>query len=141
MKAINVNKLTQAGFTFRFWVADWFALMNNKMGGDLVKIRKVGQYMIEVWKALGMDMEKVEFLWSADEINKRSDEYWNLVLDIARRNNLTRIKRFLPLRFISRCCQIMGRNESDDLSGAQIFYPCMQCADIFFLKVNERSFQ
>jgi tyrosyl-tRNA synthetase len=97
MKAINVNKLTQAGFTFRFWVADWFALMNNKMGGDLVKIRKVGQYMIEVWKALGMDMEKVEFLWSADEINKRSDEYWNLVLDIARRNNLARIKRHVIL--------------------------------------------
>lgn len=30
----------------------------------------------------------------------------------------------------------MGRNESDDLSAAQIFYPCMQCADIFFLKAD-----
>jgi tyrosyl-tRNA synthetase len=29
----------------------------------------------------------------------------------------------------------MGRNETDELSAAQIFYPCMQCADIFFLKV------
>lgn len=48
MKAINVNKMTTAGVTFRFWVADWFALMNNKMGGDLKKIRKVGEYMIEV---------------------------------------------------------------------------------------------
>ncbi len=36
-----------------------------------------------------------------------------------------------------RCSQIMGRNETDELSAAQIFYPCMQCADIFFLKVNE----
>ena len=36
---------------------------------------------------------------------------------------------------MSRCCQIMGRNEQDELSGAQILYPCMQCADIFFLKV------
>lgn len=29
----------------------------------------------------------------------------------------------------------MGRNEQDELTAAQIFYPCMQCADIFFLKV------
>jgi len=30
----------------------------------------------------------------------------------------------------------MGRSESDDLTAAQIFYPCMQCADIFFLKAS-----
>ena len=35
MKALNVNKLTKSGVTFKFWVADWFALMNNKLGGDL----------------------------------------------------------------------------------------------------------
>lgn len=32
--------------------------------------------------------------------------------------------------------QIMGRGESEDLSAAQIMYPVMQCADIFFLKVR-----
>jgi len=37
--------------------------------------------------------------------------------------------------FLCRCSQIMGRMETDELSAAQIFYPCMQCADIFFLKV------
>lgn len=36
---MNVNKCTRAGGEFTFWVADWFALMNDKMGGDLVKIR------------------------------------------------------------------------------------------------------
>jgi tyrosyl-tRNA synthetase len=30
----------------------------------------------------------------------------------------------------------MGRKETDDLSASQIFYPCMQCADIFFLKAD-----
>jgi len=30
----------------------------------------------------------------------------------------------------------MGRSEQDDLTAAQIFYPCMQCADIFFLKAS-----
>ena len=76
MKCLNVNKLTKAGCHFKFWVADWFALMNNKMGGDLKKIQKVGQYMVEVWKAVGMDLSRVEFIWSSEEINKRGHEYW-----------------------------------------------------------------
>ncbi|ETO03925.1 hypothetical protein RFI_33477, partial [Reticulomyxa filosa] len=56
LKAINVNKMTKSGVDFVFWVADWFALLNNKMGGDLNKIQTVGKYFIEVWKAAGMDM-------------------------------------------------------------------------------------
>ncbi|OWM82820.1 hypothetical protein CDL15_Pgr029181 [Punica granatum] len=129
MKAINVNKLTSAGCKVKIWIADWFAKMNNKMGGDLKKIQTVGRYLIEIWKAVGMDISdnKVEFLWSSDEINARAAEYWPLVLDIAGRNTLSRI---------IRCSQIMGRSEQDDLTAAQIFYPCMQCADIFFLKAD-----
>ncbi|KAJ7952302.1 Tyrosine--tRNA ligase [Quillaja saponaria] len=129
MKAINVNKLTSAGCKVKIWIADWFAQLNNKMGGDLKKIETVGRYLIEIWKAVGMDMEggKVEFLWSSKEINERAHEYWPLVMDIARRNNLKRI---------IRCSQIMGRSEQDELSAAQIFYPCMQCADVFFLKAD-----
>ena len=86
------------------------------------------QYMIEIWKAAGMDMTRVQFLNASDEINKKPNEYWTLVMDIARQNTLARI---------TKCCQIMGRSESDNLSASQIFYPCMQCADIFFLKVYE----
>jgi tyrosyl-tRNA synthetase len=126
-KAINVNKLTKAGCKFIFWVADWFALLNNKLDGDLKKIQTVGRYMVEVWKASGMDMANVEFRWSSDEINKHANEYWLRVMDIARKNSLTRLKR---------CAQIMGRAESDDMPGAQILYPCMQCADIFFLRAD-----
>lgn len=129
MKTINVNKLTSAGCKVKMWIADWFAQLNNKMGGDLKKIQTVGRYLIEIWKALGMDLEggKVEFLWSSEEINSRADEYWPLVMDIARRNKLPRIMR---------CVQIMGRSEQDELTAAQILYPCMQCADIFFLKAD-----
>lgn len=70
---------------------------------------------------------QVEFLSASKEINARPDVYWQLVMDIARENNLKRILR---------CCTIMGRSESDELSAAQIMYPCMQCADIFFLGVG-----
>lgn len=127
MKAISVNKLTSAGCKVKIWVADWFAQLNNKMGGDLKKIQTVGRYLIEIWKAVGMDVKGVEFLWSSEEINARASEYWPIVMDIARRNKLPRILR---------CVQIMGRNEQEELSAASILYPCMQCADIFFLKAD-----
>jgi tyrosyl-tRNA synthetase len=135
LRAHNVNKFVKAGVKFKFWVADWFALMNLKLGGDLKKIQKAGTDMIDVWKACGMNTEAVdedgkpmiEFIWSSEEINKRSDEYWKLVLDIGTKFNLNRIKK---------CTQIMGREESDELAASQIFYPVMQCADIFFLKAD-----
>lgn len=125
-KAVNVNKCTNAGGIFVFWVADWFALMNDKMGGDLEKIKVVGHYLQEVWKAAGMNLEKVQFKWASDEITQHAGTYWPLMLDIARRFNITRIKK---------CCQIMGRLEGN-LSAAQILYPLMQCCDVFFLKAD-----
>lgn len=125
MRAINVNKMLNAGCRFKMWVADWFGWMNNKMGGNLEKIRIVGEYQIAVWKACGMDTDGVEFLWAKDVM--ADDEYWKKVIQIARQSTLQRI---------IRCGQIMGRSENDVLSAAQIFYPCMQCADIFHLEAD-----
>ncbi len=124
LRAINVNKLTKAGIKFQFWVADWFGLMNNKMGGDLEKIRTVGKYFIEVWKACGMDLDNVEFLWASEHMNQ---DYWLTVVRVGMLNTVTRI---------TRCAQIMGRSEADKLTAAQIFYPCMQATDIFHLGVD-----
>ena len=125
-KTINVNKCTEAGGTFIFWVADWFALMNDKMGGNLTRIRTVGEYLIQVWKAAGMNLENVQFIWSSDEINSKAEEYWLQMLDIARQFTLSRI---------TKCCRIMGRSEGT-LTCAQILYPLMQCTDIFFLRAD-----
>ena len=127
-KAMNVNKCTFPGSNgnFVFWVADWFALMNDKMGGDLDKIKTVGHYLIEVWKAAGMDLSHVTFKWASEEITQHADKYWPTMLDVARRFNITRVKK---------CCQIMGRLEGS-LTAAQILYPLMQCTDIFFLQAD-----
>ncbi|ULY68482.1 tyrosyl-tRNA synthetase [Chlorella virus XW01] len=191
LRSHNVNKFIKSGVKFKFWVADWFALMNLKLGGDLNKIQKAGQLMIETWKACGMNIDSldndgnqmIEFIWSSKEINTRSEEYWRLVLDIATKFGLNRIKK---------CTQIMGRKEeasiidklnelnenldktkqyindcleskiydlnilnekmnetkllinsiinkeelTTELMTSQIFYPVMQCADIFFLGVD-----
>lgn len=69
---------------------------------------------------------QVHFLNASEEINKNVAAYNELMLKIAGSFSLGRILK---------CTQIMGRSEKDDLSAAQIFYPCMQCADIFYLKV------
>lgn len=122
----HLFEIRSAGGTFIFWVADWFALMNDKMGGDLDKIKVVGEYLVEVWKATGMDMERVKFVWSSDDITGKAVQYWTQALDIARKTTLARVKK---------CCQIMGRLENK-LTAAQILYPLMQCTDIFFLKAD-----
>ena len=125
LRAININKMTEAGCKFRMLIADWHAWANNKLGGDLKKIQTVGKYFIEVWKACGLDMENVEFLWSNDIVSDR--DYWKIVMSVARNNTVNRMLR---------CSQIMGRSESQSLSAAQILYPCMQAADIFYLKAD-----
>ena len=125
LRAINVNKMTKAGCKFKFLVADWHAWANNKMGGNLEHIQKVGKYLIEVWKACDMDLKNVEFIW-ANELMK-SQDYLKIVMQVARNSTVNRI---------IRCGQIMGRKESEVLQASQIFYPCMQAADIFQLKVD-----
>ncbi|KAK3010358.1 hypothetical protein RJ639_010637, partial [Escallonia herrerae] len=126
MKIINVNKLTSAGCKVNIWIEDYFACLSNKNVRGMEYVSFVGNYSIEIWKALGMNMErgKVEFLWSSEEINSRAAEYWPLVLDIAMINKLN----------IMRACRC--RNISDLDEAAQILYPCLQCTDIFVLKAD-----
>ena len=50
-----------------------------------------------------------------------------MVMDIAQTNTLNRILR---------CGQIMGRSDTSSLHASQVFYPCMQATDIFFLKAD-----
>src|SRR5438067_12119906 len=122
LRAINVNKMTRAGVRFKMFVADWHAWANNKMGGDLEKIQTTGRYIQEIWKATGMDLANVEFVWASEFVTRES--YWKKVMNIARDSSLDRVLR---------TTQIMGRSEKDKLSAAQILYPCMQAADIFEL--------
>jgi tyrosyl-tRNA synthetase len=125
MRAINVNKMTRAGFRFKMFVADWHAWANNKMGGDLERIQVTGKYLIEIWRATGMDLDKVDFVWASELV--QDEAYWKTVMQIARESSLDRILR---------TTQIMGRSEKDKLSAAQILYPCMQAADIFHLRAD-----
>lgn len=126
LRTINVNKLTSTGIKFRFWVADWFGMLNNKLGGDLEKIKIIGKYFIEVWKACGMDLKNVEFIWASDYIKERP-EYWETVLKLSMNASVQRVLR---------CGQIMGREDSISNPAAQILYPLMQASDIYHLDAD-----
>jgi len=123
---LNTNEIIRNGGNMIIYIADWFAQMNHKMGGDLDKIKLVGKYFIEVFKACGINLSGTRFIWASDFINE-SKTYFQRVLDISLN---TTLKRNL------KCTQIMGRSEGDALSTSQLFYPCMQCADIFELGVD-----
>ena len=122
LRAINVNKMTKAGIHFKMYAADWHAWTNLKFGGDLEKIQVAGDYLIEIWKASGMDMDKskVTFIRATDVVDNQ--DYWKKVMRIAQHSTIKRILR---------CGQIMGRKESEVQQASQIIYPCLQAADIF----------
>ncbi len=121
-RPLLLRDLLKAGVRFKILLADWHAWINNKMGGDLEKIRLVGEYFIEVWKAAGVDVDKVEFIWASELVD--SSEYWRKVVLIAKHTTLRRA---------FRCLTIMGRKEGEMNETAQLLYPMMQCADIFQL--------
>ena len=126
LRAIQVNKLTSCGITFVFWVADYFAWLNNKFGGDLEKIQNCGKYLIEVWKSCGMNLENVEFKWTSKEL-ENNPKYWENFLKLSTIPSITRVLR---------CGQIMGRAESTDNPSSQIVYPLMQANDIKYLRAD-----
>ncbi len=125
LRPIMVEDLLKAGVKPKLWIADWFAWVNNKMGGDLEKIQEVGRYFVEVWKAAGVDMAKVEVLWTSDAA--KSVEYWKRVVTVAQNATLARTTRAIT---------IAGRTSKELIQTAQLFYPVMQVADIFWLDVD-----
>jgi len=125
LRPILVDDMLKAGVKMKLWIADWFGWVNNKMGGDLEKIQEVGRYFIEVWRAAGVDMSKVEVLWTSDAA--KNEEYWKKVVTVAQNATLARTQRAIT---------IMGRTSKDLIQTAQLFYPMMQVADIFWLDVD-----
>lgn len=126
LRAININRLTSCGIKFKIFVADYFAMLNNKYGGDLEKIQNAGKYAVEIWKSCGIDLENVEFVWAKDFYENNPD-YWETVLKLSMNATISRVMK---------CGQIMGREENSSNPSSQILYPLMQAADIIHLKAD-----
>lgn len=125
LRANNLRKMLQAGIKFKLYLADYFAFLNNKLEGNLEHIRTAGEYFVEVWKACGIDTNKVEIVWAKDLMN--SINYWDRFMHVGKATTLERIKRAVT---------IMGRKEGEKVSAGQLFYPCMQVTDIFQMNID-----
>jgi tyrosyl-tRNA synthetase len=121
-RPILLEPLTRAGIRFKLYLADWFAWINRKLGGDLEKIRTCGEYFIEVWRAAGVDFSSVETVWASNLVD--NSEYWRNVIQVAKLTTVSRAERALT---------IMGRKKGELKDVAQYFYPMMQVTDIFTL--------
>lgn len=166
LKAINTNRLLSAGVDCVFYVADWFAYMNNKCGKDLEKIKKLGRYFIEVWRASGMRgiegsaspgvkegvKEGAEDSVSASApapvspptpaAHPHGQVSFVWASDFIRKNSeryWTRamdVARQNSVPRMQRCSTIMGRDAGDAQPISQVLYPAMQATDVFELGVD-----
>jgi tyrosyl-tRNA synthetase len=122
----KIKDFLTCGFDFTVLLADWHAYINDKLGGDLEKIKLCGRYMQDCFAAMGVDTSKVRFVYASDYVNDA--KYWELVLKTSKATSVARVKRAMD---------IMGRGEEEgekDLS--KLFYPAMQVSDIFYLQLD-----
>ncbi|MEM2838905.1 MAG: tyrosine--tRNA ligase [Thermoplasmata archaeon] len=128
-QAINILKvveMTRAGMDFIIFLADWHAKINDKLDGDLEKIRICGEYMRHCFLGFGVDPERTRFLYASDIVD--SSDYWEKFIHISKASSLSRIRRAMT---------IMGRDEDEaELDFSKLIYPPMQVADIFALGVD-----
>lgn len=123
----KIMDLVEADFDFTVLLADWHSWINNKLGGEMQNIHVCGEYLKQCFTALGISPSKVTYMWGTDLVTPR--EYWERVVRIGKSVNVSRIWRALP---------IMGRgiDGGKELEAASTFYPCMQAADIFQLRLD-----
>ncbi len=124
----KILDMLQAGFEFIIFLADWHSVINNKLGGDLDKIRTAGEYFKHCFTALGITAEKglLSYKW-ASELAERP-AYWERVIRVGRATSAQRVMRALP---------ILGREmDMSDTDAAALLYPLMQAADIFEMKLD-----
>ncbi len=122
----KVRDLVEAGIDFTILEATWHAYINDKLGGDLELIREAARLTRIALEALGIPVDRIRFV---DAETLASDkEYWGLVIRVAKRNTLSRVRRALT---------IMGRKTSDaELDTSKLIYPLMQVSDIFYLDLD-----
>lgn len=123
--AAKLGDLVAAGFDVTVLLADWHAYINDKLGGNLERIRTCGRYFEDAFRALGVP-DTVRFVTATDLV-ARSD-YWMDVVRVSKAASVARIKRALT---------IMGRKEEEaDLDASKLIYPAMQVTDIHRLDLD-----
>lgn len=121
----KMTDFVEAGIRFKIYLATWHAWVNNKLGGDLDKIKLAAKHFVHCWEALGVPVEKLEFVWPETQVGDIL--YWEKFIKITKRVSLARAKRTL---------EIMGREDAEAKTVADLLYTPLQVADIFHLGVS-----
>lgn len=131
ISAMKIKDLLDAGVQCNIFLADWHSWINNKLGGDIDKIKAVGvpffkEMLIAGMKCVGVNPEKVNFVLGS-ELYHNNDNYWLDVVDVSKHLTLHRVMRSIT---------IAGRKEGEAVNFATLIYPPMQVADIFTQSIN-----
>jgi tyrosyl-tRNA synthetase len=123
--SMKIKDFVDAGCNVTVFLADWHSWINNKLDGDLEKIKIAGEYFKAAFEALGLQ-DKVTFKWTSEFVS--DPNYWAKVIRVAKNTSLNRVLRALP---------IMGRAmDTTEMESAWIYYPAMQAADIFYMNID-----
>lgn len=131
MSMLKIKDFMDAGVSVTVFLADWHTWINDKLGGDREKIKRVAvNYFKEGMKAslkcLGGNPEKIKFLLGT-ELYHNHDEFWATLIDVSKNTTLARVMRSIT---------IMGREEGEGIDFAKLIYPPLQVADIFFQGIH-----
>jgi tyrosyl-tRNA synthetase len=121
----------KAGVKCTIFLADWHSYLNNKLGGDWGKIKEATnsyfkEALIASLACFDVKAGEVDFVFGSD-LYKNNLTHWETFMEVGKHISLNR-----NLRSIS----IMGKKAGQSVDMATLFYPPLQVADIFTLKVN-----
>ena len=130
--SLQLKRMLEADANVLIFLADWHAWVNDKFGGNMEDIQKTAVYMEETFRALldypeeGDGPGQLRFYWASQLMD--SGDYWARVL---------RCSKGATLPMVRKTFTIMGRDEaSSDHDLSKFYYPAMQAADIFELKID-----
>lgn len=126
-----VRELQKLGVNTCYFLADWHAWINDKLGGDHDFIKRVGEaYFGPALKVsadiAGANGSLIE-MKNGSDLYHANDRYWQNVIDASRNLTLSRMVKSTT---------IMGRAESESMPFSYLIYPAMQVADIFEMQKN-----
>jgi len=122
----KIRELQQAGVRVTVLLADWHAMINDKLDGGLKNIHLGAEYLKDVFTATGVDVDKLNFVYAAELVDGK--KYWETLLSVCKHSSLSRMRRAVD---------IMGRQESElEVDFSKYIYPAMQVTDIFELGID-----
>ena len=94
----KVKDFVDAGVDCNIFFADWHSWINNKLGGDIEIIQKIGvvffkEALIAGYKCVGGNPKDLKFILGS-ELYHNNDKYWQTLIDISKNTSLARIFPF-----------------------------------------------